>query len=122
LVVTNAVYFKGQWTRAFTKQNTTEQAFHLLDNAGSVPVQMMHDESLQTGYASFTDYSLVSLPYKGNDVVMLVLLPHDGSTATLQKVLATEGYSSILVRWFINRVVSGGVGEPQQDWPQLSCT
>ena len=40
LVLTNAVYFEGKWTRAFSPESTTVRPFRL-SNTQSVPVPLM---------------------------------------------------------------------------------
>lgn len=73
LVLTNAIYFKGDWARPFRKESTYDAPFTLLDGRErNVPT--MH----QTGHFAYgeTDgLQLLKLPYKGNDLSMVILLP-----------------------------------------------
>jgi serpin B len=86
LVITNAVYFKGKWEHAFKASNTHDRDFHLLGNGGTKTVKMMEQNKLKTRHAAFDDHAMVQLPYKGHQVVMLVMLPHENSPAALEAV------------------------------------
>src|SRR5262249_40750743 len=73
LVLTNAIYFKGDWDRQFKKDLTEKDTFHV--NADKrVPALMMHD----TGKFKDLDggpFQALEMPYKGKDLSMVVLLP-----------------------------------------------
>jgi serine protease inhibitor len=92
LVLTNAVYFKGEWASRFQKENTTPSAFHVGPDV-SLTVPMMR----QTGKFKYADggtVQVLELPYKGNALSMVVLLPR-GNLADLEANLtATQ-----LHRW-----------------------
>lgn len=72
LVLTNAIYFKGNWATAFEKGKTKDEPFHAA--AGDVTVPMMH-RSGEMGYASNDEVQLVELDYKDSELAMLVALP-----------------------------------------------
>jgi serpin B len=72
LVITNAVYFKGNWATAFKKAATSDEAFQT--DAGSVSVSTMHRTDTMS-YAENDDVRLVELPYKDSDLTMLIALP-----------------------------------------------
>jgi serpin B len=93
LVLTNAVYFKGQWKDPFKKAATADEPFRLKDGK-KVQVKMMH----RTG-----DYPVgrldpngpgaalvLTLPYKGNELSMVVILPNavDGLAKTEKALTA----------------------------------
>ncbi len=75
LVITNAIYFKGLWMekRDFDETATKDEDFHLGDG-GSVLAPMMR-QSREFDYRETDDYQAVELPYQGDRLVMLVLLP-----------------------------------------------
>lgn len=95
LVITNAIYFKGAWAHAFKKSSTQDQDFHLLGNAGTKTVKMMEQNKLKTRHGSFADHAMVQLPYKGQDIVMLIMLPHENSPSALQAVVSEENLRKI---------------------------
>ena len=89
LVLTNAVYFKGNWSNAFSASLTTQQTFYL--SSGSLEsVPMMHQEG-SFKYAAFQNYSMLDLPYAGGDVSMLAILPSQTSSlASVEKSLNAQ--------------------------------
>jgi serpin B len=73
LVLTNAIYFKGDWAAQFKKEATRDQKF-FVDAEKNVNVPMMH----RTGeyrLCENNDLQVLDLPYKGKELSMLVLLP-----------------------------------------------
>jgi serpin B len=97
LVLTNAIYFKGDWVDAFKKEATRDRPFFLADG-GKVDVPLMH----RTGpyhYAEADGYQLLDLPYQGGRVSMTVLLPRkpDG-LAAVEKGLTADRLAGDLKR------------------------
>ena len=90
LVLANAIYFRGDWARQFEKSATRDQPFHA-SGGTTVDVPLMFAK-LAAGYGAPADAALkvVELPYKGNDLSMLVLLPDaaDGLAAMEAKLTA----------------------------------
>ena len=77
LVLTNAIYFKGDWLDAFDKNATENADFHL-SSTQSVKAPLMH----KTASFNFFDggtFQALELPYKGNQLSMIVLLPNEVS-------------------------------------------
>jgi serpin B len=73
LVLTNAIYFKGFWAHQFKKNDTRPELFHTSPGT-SVKAPLMHDTS-DYKYLDGGDFQALELPYKGNDLSMVVLLP-----------------------------------------------
>ncbi|MEM3026902.1 MAG: serpin family protein, partial [Thermoproteota archaeon] len=79
LVLTNAIYFKGDWKIAFNESLTSEEDFWVEPNR-AVKVQMMHmrpNETIRFNYADTGDVQIIELPYKGENVSMIIMLPKD---------------------------------------------
>ncbi|MEM2981466.1 MAG: serpin family protein, partial [Thermoproteota archaeon] len=79
LVLTNAIYFKGDWKIAFNESLTSEEDFWIEPDR-TVKVQMMHmhpNETIRFNYADMGDVQIIELPYKGENVSMLIMLPKD---------------------------------------------
>jgi len=88
LVLTNAIYFKGKWDQPFKAEHTHDEPFHLTADK-TVDVPMMH-QNKRFAYTETELAQLLSLPYGGKDVSMVVVLPKavDGLAAVEQDVIA----------------------------------
>ncbi|GBN03812.1 Serpin B8 [Araneus ventricosus] len=91
LVLLNAVYFKGIWKTQFEPSKTRDEVFYnngLESEAKRVPLMHMKSEY---PFGFFKDFRALELPYKGENVSMLILLPEqrDG-LRTLEESLTPE--------------------------------
>jgi serpin B len=84
LVLTNAIYFKGTWVVQFDKTKTKKADFHV-DDATTVQADMMTlaGEKALFNYAETPDAQVLQMPYSGNKLSMLVILPKQGAAATV---------------------------------------
>ncbi len=73
LVLTNAIYFKGKWAKQFKPESTQDAPFTLL-NGEKITIPMMSQKE-HFGYTEINDIQLLELPYKGDSLSMVVLLP-----------------------------------------------
>ena len=73
LVLTNAIYFLGNWTEPFKPAATSEQDFSV-SVGKKVKSPLMHQVHKFRYYAN-RSLQVLELPYKGGDLSMLVLLP-----------------------------------------------
>ena len=113
LVLTNAIYFKGDWSQPFNEDSTREMPFTSTDGSKARTPMMKHDpagvkhkpgEKIEWpfGYAAFDatgkptrgddrNLQVLEMPYAGKELSMFVLLPskHDGLPA-LEKQLSQE--------------------------------
>jgi serpin B len=78
LVLTNAIYFKGQWAAQFKTENTKPAKFNVTTDK-TVDVPMMYQKG-EFAYTENNDMQLLLLPYKGNELSMLVILPKNISS------------------------------------------
>jgi serpin B len=78
LVLTNAVYFNAAWQVPFEPSNTKPGTFTTQAGA-SVMVPMMHG-SFEVPYVAGADYAAVELPYDGQELSMVLVLPNDLAT------------------------------------------
>ena len=76
MVLTNAIYFNAAWLHQFNDRNTRDSDFHLIDGS-TVAVPMM-SQTEKFGYASGEGYLAVELPYDGDELSMIILLPDEG--------------------------------------------
>ena len=84
VVLTNAVYFKGDWTTPFTAERTSAQPFYNAIGRAST-VQMMQQQSYFDYYED-KHIQVVQLPYKGDDLSMLVVLPKLNHKLAMQQL------------------------------------
>jgi len=76
LVLANALYLKAPWADPFQENATHPESF-LVHGSAPTDVPMMRKRNKQFGYAHRDGYTAVSLPYAGDDLQFLVLLPDD---------------------------------------------
>lgn len=90
LVLTNAIYFNGTWEWEFDKSNTYEEDFKITPN-NVVKTQMMYmkPKKARFNYADLEDLQLLELPYKGEKISMLILLPTE-NLETIEPSLTAE--------------------------------
>lgn len=75
MVLTNAIYFRAQWAFPFDPTNTLSQSFSLPgEEQISVPTMQ---QTLHANYIATTEYQAIELPYKGEELAMVVVLPAD---------------------------------------------
>ncbi|KAF7659320.1 hypothetical protein LDENG_00299070 [Lucifuga dentata] len=100
LVLVNAIYFKGKWNSQFNEEDTKDAQFRLNKNE-SKPVKMMYQKT-KFPYTEIPEANckILELPYKGEDLSMIILLPNDieDETTGLEK-LEKELMYEILIEW-----------------------
>ena len=77
LVLVNAVYFLGTWQKPFPVDATVDRPFHR-SAGGDVDVPFMHVTG-RFGYAEADRVQVLSLPYKGGGLDMVLVLPAAGT-------------------------------------------
>ena len=89
LVLTNAIYFKGKWEHEFDKKLTSDAPFTVSADK-RVEVPLMYQKE-RYKYSQTADLQLLEMPYQGDDVSMVILLPKkvDG-LAALEDQLSLE--------------------------------
>lgn len=104
LVLTNALYFKGAWVSPFEPSLTTEGTFDNLDGS-TAPVPMMRmGEEEDLPYGRFGEVEVVELPYKGEDLSMVLIVPPRGKLGSLEAGLS----AAQLQGWIDDLEVSRG--------------
>jgi len=95
LVLTNAIYFKGDWATQFKPAATKEESFHVTDDKTTKAPLM--NRSGDYPYFESADVQALELPYKGKELGMLVLLPtkRDG-LGDLEKSLNADKLGEIV--------------------------
>ena len=81
LVLVNAIYLKAPWAEEFPEHATKPRPFHV--NGAAVQDVPTMERQDRFGYAEREGYRIVTVPYNGGDVQLLLLLPNavDGLAA-----------------------------------------
>ncbi|MGA2167918.1 MAG: serpin family protein [Terracidiphilus sp.] len=90
LVLTNAIYFKGNWQTQFDKAQTRDEDFHL-SAAQTVKAPLMNLQG-RFNYFNGGTFQVLEIPYKSGDLSMIVFLPNDvnGLSALEQSLTASS--------------------------------
>ena len=89
MVLTNAIYFKGLWEFPFDPQNTTESDFKTTNNE-TTKVNMMSLYNTKFNYTETSDLQILKLPYSGNDLSMIIVLPKENNISVAESELSAE--------------------------------
>jgi serpin B len=94
LVLTNAIYFNAAWEYPFDEDITRDGTFYLLGGS-QVKVPMM-SQSEHLGYTEGDGYLAVELPYDGEELSMVILLPDSGQFEAFEAALDAEQVAAII--------------------------
>jgi serpin B len=79
LILTNAIYFKGVWQVQFAEVNTTLRDFTLSsDEKAQVDTMKLVGTEDKFNYTETDKLQFLELPYDGEDISMMILLPKEG--------------------------------------------
>lgn len=81
LVLTNAIYFKANWSNQFNVEDTKNKSFELMSGE-EIETEMMHQTS-DYNYSEIEDLQILEMDYLENDLSMLIILPKNNK---LEKV------------------------------------
>jgi serpin B len=87
MVLVDAIYFKAPWQKAFRAEATRAEPFHLGD--GQAKVAMMQTEDF-FHLARRPGYRAIELPYTGERVSMIVMLPDAGTREVVRQLDGDE--------------------------------
>jgi serpin B len=93
LVLTNAVYFHGDWVTPFAA-HSANGTFHAA--AGDVTVPMMSATGGNGMIWSGTGWNAAALPYEGNTTAMYLIVPDSGTFASFEQGLTADALAAIL--------------------------
>lgn len=95
LVIANAIYFKGNWLLEFDLDNTKKRDFRV-SSSQTKQVDTMFTSDVDAGFSYMENDQLqmLKMPYKGNKISMLVLLPKEDDLAGLEKDLSTSNLNA----------------------------
>uniref|UniRef100_A0A672KXZ4 Serpin B6 n=1 Tax=Sinocyclocheilus grahami TaxID=75366 RepID=A0A672KXZ4_SINGR len=98
LVLVNAIYFKGNWEKKFSKEATRDGQFKM-NKTQTKPVKMMRQKSkFPLAFIPEMNSQVLELPYVGKNLSMLIILPNEiqGETTGLQKLEKALTYEKLM--------------------------
>jgi len=97
MVLVNAIYFKGDWASQFKESHTRERDFHVTAEK-KVKAKMMYQRG-DFRLAEDTDTQALEMPYKGDSLSMLVLLPKEkNAISNLEQALTPEKLNDLIAK------------------------
>ncbi len=96
LVLANAIYFKADWLFPFEKDGTADRTFHLLDGTQIDVPTMSFDRAKTLAYLAGEGFQAVELPYQGEQVSMLIMVPDEGGLEDFEAGLDGKKIDQIL--------------------------
>lgn len=88
LVLTNAIAFMARWRHEFDPEETEPDTFTALDGS-TREVPFMYQD-IRTNHASFEGVEAIELPYIGNEVSMVLILPAEGTFESFEADLDAD--------------------------------
>lgn len=105
LVLTNAIYFKGDWLYKFEKSKTKDRKFNKIDGSKKETPFMNFKGSFSFSQNGF--YKSIILPYKGNKQSMLVILPHKNEDLKkVESMMNPSIFSNLMMRNNVEVILS----------------
>ncbi len=94
LVLTNAIYFNAAWAAPFDEEATVDATFSLLDGT-TITVPMMNQTEMYR-YAKGDGYQAVELPYDGDQLSMVILLPEADNFTAFEEAMSADKVAAII--------------------------
>jgi serpin B len=95
LVLTNAIYFKGDWLIEFDEERTSKDEFHVSPTE-SVEADMMSLRGDRFNYTETYEMQVLELPYTGKDVSMMILLPKENYLSDIEATLSCDELGELI--------------------------
>jgi serpin B len=93
-VLANTVYFSANWLHAFDTNSTHSGSFKRLDGY-EVVVPIMYGEECMP-YCESNGYRAMEIPYEGNKVSMVLILPDEGQYEAFEVALSPTIIDSVI--------------------------
>lgn len=90
LVITNAIYFKGDWAVQFDELKTRDEYFEVAQNKRVNVPMMRKTDGTNFYYAETEDVQILEMLYEGDNLSMMVILPKNRDLETLENNLSIE--------------------------------
>lgn len=102
LVLTNTIFFKGSWRFPFHAARTADGVFYLATGEQAT-VPLMRQEA-RFAHTSNATLQAVQLPFVGNELAMLVVVPREGQFEVVEEQLIERGLEPIIAGLGAGRV------------------
>jgi len=102
LVLTNAIYFNAAWQHPFEENATSDGLFRLLGGNDITVPMMKQTESFC--YTVGNNFQAIELPYDGQELSMVILLPEAGQFDTFEEGLDAEFVEDVIDKLKTNEV------------------
>ncbi|XP_051158218.1 serine protease inhibitor 88Ea-like [Leptopilina boulardi] len=99
LVLTNAVYFKGQWKSRFNPENTKKDIFYPTENNATFENFMRQKGTFNHTISEVLGAHVLQLPYKDDNTSMFIFLPPFAAASGIEK---PDGLYQLLVKMTTN--------------------
>ena len=96
MVLVNAIYFKGDWMQPFDEASTNEQGIFVQEDGTELTTPIMWGEMEEARYAEVENAQILELPYKGDELSMIIALPNPG---VLLSALEAELSAADITSW-----------------------
>ena len=97
LVLTNAIYFKGDWQKQFKKEDTKDEDFHL-SSTQTLKASLMHIAS-GFNYYETPIFQALEIAYKNKELSMIAFLPKDADgLAAFEQTMTADNLQQWLGR------------------------
>ncbi len=107
LVLTNAIYFKGDWKKEFNDDATYEATF-FLDKDKEIKADRMNMTQEAVKYMENDMLSMLELPYSEDKMSMVFILPKEkDGIADLEKNFNYKNYNSWYKNMYSQKVIIG---------------
>ena len=94
LILTNAIYFKGIWETQFDPVNTTNRTFETsVETSVETPTMSLVDTEDVFYYTETDDLQILELPYTGDDISMIILLPKNNDLSPIIDTIESDMFS-----------------------------
>ncbi len=93
-VLANAVYFRANWAKTFSEENTEPATFTALD--GSTATVPMMEVTRTFPHAAVDGHGVLRLPYEGDHTEMVVLAPAEGRFREFERDLTAGRLAELI--------------------------
>ena len=106
LILLNVVYFKNDWEFPFEKRATSKQNFYN-ENKSISKVDMMFKKFYSIMYYEDDNIQMIELPYKDNNLSMIIILPSKEKYSSSFDYLNKEkiDFSNLILKLENNKIV-----------------